>query len=143
MIKKGKTHDFEKLPQILWAATGNRIRDKESFDTIRNARNAIQHFCAPEKIDLSKTSLRFIYNVIDPLINETFGLFAIEYHEDHDIGYDYIVSQLFRQNLKFSIPPDFEVSEISIREEASSAPKAYRKWLEQELTKIGKVHYLK
>ncbi|WP_307959255.1 hypothetical protein [Sinorhizobium medicae] len=41
LIKKGKTHDFEKLPQILWAVSGIRLPNRECFERLRKARNAI------------------------------------------------------------------------------------------------------
>jgi hypothetical protein len=82
LLSRGRTHDFEKLPQVLWATTGLRIPNPECFERLRRARNEIQHFCAPDIRDLSALSLEFIYTTIDPLIAERFGLFAIEYHED-------------------------------------------------------------
>ncbi len=96
LIRKGKTHDFEKLPQILWAVSGIRLPNRECFERLRKARNAIQHFCAPEDEDFRGLSLEFIYTIIDPLIHEAFDLCAIEFHEDHNVGYDYIVERLVR-----------------------------------------------
>src|ERR1700722_17908609 len=31
LIKRGKTHDFEKLPQVLWATTGKRVPNMKCF----------------------------------------------------------------------------------------------------------------
>ena len=72
LIKRGKTHRFEKLPQVLWATTGKRIPNPECFERLRRARNSIQHFCAPENEDFRALSLEFIYTIIDPLICEHF-----------------------------------------------------------------------
>jgi hypothetical protein len=52
LLKSGRTHDFEKLPHVLWAVTGIRLPDMDSFDSLRRARNAVQHFCAPEDVNL-------------------------------------------------------------------------------------------
>jgi hypothetical protein len=145
LIKKGKTHDFEKLPQVLWAATGRRIPNPECFERLRRARNSIQHFCAPDNEDFRLLSLEFIYTIIDPLICEHFGIFAIEHHEDHNVGYDYVVGTLLRHQLKFSVPDNFTVGEISIREELElgDADDAYRDWIAGELDRVGRRDLLK
>ena len=138
LIKKGKTHDFEQLPQVLWVATGQRIPNPECFERLRRARNSIQHFCAPEDEDFRALSLEFIYTIIDPLIHEHFGIFAIEHHEDHSVGYDYVVGALLRHQLKFSVPDDFAVGEIDINEEVENAEDSYRDWLTHELDRVGR-----
>lgn len=137
LIKKGKTHDLEKLPQILWVTTGQRIPNPDCFERLRKARNSIQHFCAPENEDFRALSLEFIYTVIDPLICKNFGLFAIEYHEDHSVGYDYLVGTLLRHELRFSVPDDFTIGEIRISEEIEGAKKGYRDWVVAEMHRIG------
>jgi hypothetical protein len=137
LIKKGKTHDFEKLPQVLWVATGQRLPNPDCFERLRRARNSIQHFCAPDDEDFRALSLEFIYTIIDPLIRENFGLFAIEYHEDH-VGYDYVVGCIIRHRLRFSVPSDFDIGEIQLSEKLEGADEEYRAWLAQELRKIGK-----
>lgn len=142
LIERGKTHDFERLPQILWAVSGRRIPNPECFKRIRLARNAIQHFCVPEQQNFSKLSLEFIYTVIDPLISEFFGLNAIEYHEDDAIGYDYIVSALLQFELKFTVPKDFSVSEINISDELKGASAGYTDWVRAQLKAIGRLDLL-
>lgn len=133
MIRKGRTHDFERLPQILWAATGTRLANMECFERLRKTRNAIQHFCAPDEKDLRGLSLEFIYTIIDPLIAETFALCAIEFHEDHSVGYDYVVGTLLRKGLRFTLPSDFNLTEIDMNEELKGAEEAYRAWVRQQL----------
>ncbi|MGY2919135.1 MULTISPECIES: hypothetical protein [Bradyrhizobium] len=137
LIKRGRTHDFEKLPQVLWVTTGQRLPNPDCFDRLRCARNSIQHFCAPEDEDFRALSLEFIYTIIDPLIRKNFGLYAIQYHEDHSVGYDYVVGCVVRHRLRFSVPSDFRVGEISLFEELEGADDEYRAWLAQELKKIG------
>ncbi|MDQ7070499.1 MAG: hypothetical protein Q9M48_07150 [Rhodobacterales bacterium] len=111
-------------------------------------RNAIQHFFHPagnlgignKAKDLS---LRFLYSNIDPLLKENFGLYAIEYHEDHSVGYDYLVGTLLQNELRFSIPQDFDLSEISVCENLEGASDGYRSWFEAALRRVGKEHLLK
>ena len=81
------------------------------FERLRRARNAIQHFCAPTEEDFRSLSLEFIYTIIDPLIAEAFNLCAIEFHEDDSIGYDYVVQRLLYEQLKFTMPDDFKITE--------------------------------
>lgn len=124
IIEKGKTYNFEHLPKLLWVSTGERLPDVDSFERLRKARNAVQHFCSPET-NLSNLSLEFLYKNVDPLINKHFGLCAIEYHEDH-VGYDYVVQRLIGQELFFSIPDQFQVGEIDLMEELADATPSYR-----------------
>jgi len=138
LIKRGKTHDFEKLPKLLWAVTGERIPNYQAFERLRNLRNAVQHFCASGDEDFGRVSLEFIYTIIDPLIKKHFNLYAIEFHEDHSIGYDYVVGCLLRHQLHFSVPDDFHVGEIDISDEVHDASTDYKNWLRKELARIGK-----
>ncbi|MEK7995413.1 MAG: hypothetical protein AAB403_16555 [Planctomycetota bacterium] len=138
LLKRGRTHEFEKLPQVLWATTGIRLPNRQCYDRLREARNAIQHFCAPEDMHLSNLALEFIYTIVDPLIQKHFGLYAIEHHEDWSAGYDYVVGRLLRAGLRFSMPKDFNVTEIDMAKEIGRAKPDYRKWLLGELKKIKK-----
>jgi hypothetical protein len=138
LLSRGRTHDFEKLPQVLWATTGLRIPNADCYERLRQARNAIHHFCPPDVEDLSELSLEFIYTIIDPLIADRFGLYAIEHHEDHNIGYDYVVGCLLRHELRFSVPDDFDVGEIDVAEQLAGAGQAYRSWFRSALAGIGK-----
>ena len=142
LIRRGRTHDFERLPQVLWAATGRRIPNRECYERVRSALNSIQHFCAPKKEDLLSLSLDFIYPILDPLITEAFGLFAIEYHEDESVGYDYVVGSLLSRELKFSFPSDFTITEISMLEKLEGASVKYKSWLRTQLKKVGRLDLL-
>lgn len=136
LLQKGRTHDFEKLPQVLWATTGARLPNPECYERLRKARNAIQHFCSPENENFSGLALEFIYTIIDPLIAEHFDIYAIEHHEDHSVSYDYVVATLLRSQLRFSIPDDFAVTEIDLDEELAGADSPYREWFASELARI-------
>ena len=138
LIKSGKSHDFGKLPSVLWATTGVQITGLQVFKEAQEARNAVQHFVFDDLSSLSNLSLRFIYEVIDPLIKREFNMHAIEHHEDHSVGYDYIVDTVVRSNLKFSIPTDFDLGEIYLSESVVDCDAAYLFWLKSELARIGK-----
>ena len=138
LIRRGRTHDFAKLPQIMWAATGRRVRNMDCFERLRRARNAVQHFCAPETEDFRRLSLEFIYTIIDPMIASEFDLYAIDYHEDHSLRYDHVVGCLLRHQLRFTIPDDFDLTEITADEELEGAPDEYRRWFAGELKRVGR-----
>ena len=142
LLKRGRTHDFEKLPQVLWATTGIRIPDLGCYDRLRKARNAVQHFCPPEDENLAAIALEFIYRIIDPLIRNRFNLYAIEHHEDHGIGYDYLVGTLLRQGIRFSLPDDFDLGEIDAGLEIANTDESYQAWFRCELERLGKTHLI-
>ncbi len=131
IIETGRTYSFEHLPKLLWVTTGERLPDMDSFDKIRKARNSIQHFCAPDNINFMKLSLHFIYNNIDPLLQKYFDLYAIEFHEDEFD--DYIVQSLVRNELLFSVPENFELTEIDLSELVSESSSEYKRALLERL----------
>lgn len=138
IIEKGKTYSFEHLPKLLWVSTGERLPDMNSFEGLRKARNSIQHFCSPaDTVNLRRLALEFLYNNIDPLIHRHFSLCAIEYHEDTSIGYDYVVSCLIRNELFFSIPEKFDVTEVDLSGLLSGTSSEYRSELTRRFSAVG------
>jgi hypothetical protein len=138
IIQKGRTYDFEQLPKLLWVSTGERLPDPDSFEKLRKARNAIQHFCSPTHAgDLRRLALVFLYKNIDPLINRHFGLCAVEYHEDMSVGYDYVVGCVIRNELLFSVPDDFEVTEIDLDEALFGTSRKYQTELSKRFAAKG------
>lgn len=142
LIRRGRTHDLERLPQILWATTDRRIPNQPCFERMRLARNSIQHFCVPDEQDFRKLSLEFIYTIIDPLIADVFGICAIEFHEDHSVSYDYVVAALLRSQLKFTVPDDFNVSEINMNEELQDANRDYKNWIKTQMKRVNRLDLL-
>jgi hypothetical protein len=138
VIEKGKTYGLEHLPKLLWVSTGERLPDLKTFEDLRKARNALQHFCAPGgKLEMRQLALAFLYNNIDPLIAKHFGLRAIEFHEDTSIGYDYVVDSLVRRRLLFTLPDNFELTEINLADALHGCPKSYRNRLTQRFSEHG------
>jgi hypothetical protein len=127
LIERGKTYGLEHMPKLLWVTTGERLPDLKLFETLRQTRNSIQHFCAPSiKGDLRSIARQFIYRNLDPLLKKHFGLCAIEFHQDHDIGYDYLVECLVLNELPFSVPSDFRILEIDFEAALQKTSKAYQ-----------------
>ena len=54
--------------------------------------------------DLGLTATQFIFEVIDPFINECWQLFAVDENEDYE-PYVYFVSGLIRRGIRFLVSP--------------------------------------
>lgn len=49
-------------------------------------------------------TVEFIYGVIDPFINECWGLYAVDFNEDHE-PYVYLVGSIVSRGVKFLVSP--------------------------------------
>ena len=121
----GISHNFKDLPNLLKNVCNVSIKDHDSFTEIGKIRNAVQHFFHPDaQVGIGgiarDKALNFLYKNVDPLIERHFDIFAINYIEDE--FYDYIVNSLIGRELKFSIPPNFRISEVNIYDELESIP---------------------
>jgi len=105
LVEGGRTFQYFDLPDRLWAATGIRLPGLERYRSFGRLRNTVQHFLAPSSVDASKETIQFIYEVIDPFINECWNLFAIDYNED-DEAYVYLVGGLIRRGIRFLVSPE-------------------------------------
>ncbi len=110
---------------------GERLPDLDSFEKLRKARNAIQHFCAPDIARPGDLSLTFLYRNIDPLIKRHFSVDAVNFIEPDEIGY--LIEHLVRLELPFSSSEVIEISEFNISEALSNAGDEYRKAVEGRL----------
>jgi hypothetical protein len=113
LFEQGRTIQWSDLPARLWAVTGMTIENPNRYQSFGRLRNGLQHFSNPGRKDLSDETLSFIYEVIDPLINKCWGLYAIDYDED-DVPYEYLVAAVVRRRLKFQVSP--------------AAAKCFRSW---------------
>lgn len=142
IIRSGYTYEFSKLPNLYWITTGKRIPNISCYNRIKDARNSIQHFCTPDQIDLRSLSIEFIYTIIDPIIVDHFNEYAINFHEDHSIGYDYLVECIMKNKQRFSIPNNFDITEFNISHtfkeiEPDDVDREYRNWFTYEMQRIG------
>ncbi|MEQ9177553.1 MAG: hypothetical protein RIF44_02330, partial [Nitratireductor sp.] len=115
----------------LWVVHGERLPDLDSFEKLRKARNAIQHFCAPDIGCPGDLALTFLYRNIDPLIKRHFSVDAVNFIEPDEIGY--LVEHLIRLELSFSSSEVIEISEFVISEALANVSGAYRKNVEQRI----------
>lgn len=101
LMANGRTYQYADLPGRLWASTGVQIPNLQKYLSFGRLRNTIQHFMSPHD-DASVESIDFIYEVIDPFINQCWGLFAVDYNEDYEHP-KYLVEGLIRRGVKFLI----------------------------------------
>lgn len=82
LFKQGRTVQWSDLPERLWAATGMSLSNKARFDSFGKLRNGIQHFAPAPGIETGEETLRFVFDVIDPFVHQSWRLFAVDYDED-------------------------------------------------------------
>ncbi|HAT5548652.1 TPA: hypothetical protein JAD17_002586 [Proteus mirabilis] len=109
LIEKGKTIQYFDLPERLWASTGIRISNLELYQRFGKLRNSIQHFANPIEYNCCGEARNFIYEVIDPFINECWGLCAIDFNEDTE-PYIYLIETLFANQTKFLVSEQAAIS---------------------------------
>ncbi|MGX9462230.1 hypothetical protein ACWXWU_13495 [Shewanella sp. A14] len=132
LVKNAKTISYLDLPERLWAATGIKVPNLDLYKSFGQLRNTIQHFTVPDEWPCDTKT--FIYEVIDPFINECWGLYAIDHHEDND-SYNNIVDVLISSEVPFLLSPTCE-SELGGHESLlDDCSDRYRKIMLEKLSK--------
>jgi len=115
LYAQARTIQYNALPDQLWATTGIRLKGRSMFDDFGKMRNSIQHFLPQGGRDYGSLVLNFIYEVIDPFVNECWGLYAVDYFEDMDGG-PYLIEALVRGGIYFKVSEqianDFQWAEL-------------------------------
>lgn len=86
----------------MWAATGIKLKNLDSYKKFGLLRNSIQHFTSPENVNCSDETIKFIYQVIDPFIYDCWGVTAIDYNEDSE-PYIYLMENLIANGIEFLV----------------------------------------
>jgi len=102
LFQKGRTLQWSDLPDRLWATTGVTLPNRTAYDAFGKLRNGIQHFGPPAGVEPSTETLRFVFEVIDPFINEMWDLYAVDYDED-DERYLYFVMAVVHREIPFLV----------------------------------------
>ena len=114
LSEKGRTIEWSSIIEMLWLVADMKTVDISAFNEFGEIRNAIQHFgiVSKEKSVSYLTSLQFIYGTIDPFINASWGLFAVDYcqdyHEDSEDNsnyWNYIRECLIGNEIIFKVSP--------------------------------------
>jgi len=102
LFEYGKTIMYSELPERLWAATGYRMKDVKKFIDFGKLRNTIMHFAVPNK-ELATETLKFAFEVIDPMLQDFWQDSIIEYTEMWDdivASEGYLLDQLKRCDIQ-------------------------------------------
>lgn len=70
LFKVGRTIQWSDLPERLWASTGLTLPNRKRFDDFGKLRNGLQHFAPAPGTDPGEETLRFVFEVVDPFINQ-------------------------------------------------------------------------
>ena len=105
LAQEGQTASYRDLPNRLWATVGISVPAIDVYQALGRLRNAVQHFLPPTGMDLTAEAIHFIYTVLDPFINECWGLFAIDFNEDHE-PYLYLAEGLLDRGVPFLVSPE-------------------------------------
>lgn len=104
LLSSGRSIQFSELAGTLWACTGYRIVDLDRFHDFGATRNAIIHFAVPN-VDLAELTLRFAFEVIQPMIGEFWDVQVLEYCDQYDFDMDiHLKEQLDRLGLSMPTP---------------------------------------
>ena len=70
LLEEAETIKYSDLPKTLWATTGHRMpEDGKKFLEFGRRRNSAVHL-APPTGDLAELTLRFAFDVMEPLVNQ-------------------------------------------------------------------------
>jgi hypothetical protein len=105
LFERAKTVQYADLPERLWATTGIKLTNLEKYQSFGKLRNSIQHFATPQATNCGGETIQFIYEVIDPFINDCWGLFAIDYNEDYE-PHVYLIRNLIQNEVRFLVSPE-------------------------------------
>lgn len=97
----GKTKMFSELPELLWATAGYRIKDIQQYLDYGKIRNTITHFAVPSS-ELDEKTIKFAFEIIDPMLHEFWGYSIVPYANDWDdvmVADGYLQKQLRRLNI--------------------------------------------
>ncbi len=86
LFEHGLSHNYDSLPEILWAATGQRLHELHLFKEFGKLRNTIVHFAVPN-INLGGTTLEFCIKCLFPFITESWPEskpleYGVDWYED-------------------------------------------------------------
>ena len=102
LLEDGRTLIYSELPEVLWASTGYRIQQLKRYQEFGKLRNRIIHFAAPN-VDASTETLKFIFELLDPIVIDFWNESIVDYSENWDdaiIEGGYLQDQLKSLNIQ-------------------------------------------
>ena len=107
LFKYGRTLMYSELPEVLWAATGYRIKELDRYLKFGELRNIIIHFSADPDCEASTETLKFALEVLDHIVQDFWGESLIYYSQEWDdiiISEGYLREQI--EQLNIQVHPD-------------------------------------
>lgn len=136
LFERGRTVQWSELPDRLWAATGISLPERAQFESFGKFRNGLQHFGPASGHDAGDKTLRFVFSVVDPLINQCWELFAIDYDED-DEPYVYFAPTLVAREIPFLVSSEAAESLKHWDVDWSAVSEGYRTLMMDRLRAAG------
>ena len=133
LVERGRTFQYFDLPDRLWATTGLILPELELYREFGKLRNAVQHFSPPQDVNLSQKTLEFTFGVIDAFIHECWGLYAIDYNEDHE-EYVYFVPGIIGKKILFNVSSE-SVTDLQYMDISWPEDDGYRREMEKRINK--------
>ena len=125
LFEYGRTLMYSELPEVLWAATGYRIKELDKYQKFGALRNTIVHFAAPD-CEASVETLRFAFEVFDPIVRDFWGESFIDYSEYWDeviISDGYLREQIEQLNIQMhpETKKQMESLDLTLKENEGSS----------------------
>lgn len=145
---KGRTIEWSDIVETLWLVAGIKSVDIQTFEKFGKIRNAIQHFgIAPGEQITYLMSLNFIYEMIDPFINECWDLYAVDFCQDNDDEvseeencsyWSFIKECLIQNEIRFLVSPRLAQNAAFWWEPVKEEPsKEYAKYIQAQIDKAN------
>lgn len=83
LFEHGRTVTYSELPERLWSTTGVRLAKAADFIEFGKLRNKIIHFAVPN-VDLPSEVLRFVFEIMEPMMDAFWGESVVPYAEEWD-----------------------------------------------------------
>ena len=111
LFETGRTIQYFDVPERLWAATGYKLKNQNLYFNFGNLRNNVQHFIrSKSKLYLKRATLEFVFNVVDPFLQDFWSGYAITCfeHPEYSDEYRNLIRTLFFWEIDFTYPKDYE-----------------------------------
>ncbi len=100
LLENGRTIEYSKLPYQLWATTNYKINNKELYKEVGFLRNQIIHFHIPIKVSLIDKILKYVFDIIEPCINDWWDRTVFKYVKVFDRNsYEKLFKEIERLNI--------------------------------------------
>jgi len=133
LFEKFKTIGWSELPGHLKKYANITIPHVNKYRDFGKLRNVIYHLSIHPYIEPRMATLKFIFEVVDPFINDNWGLFAIDCGADYE-PYSYLPKILVESGILFRVSRE---SAIAYNEWDIDWSKVKKRHREEMLTRIS------